>query len=56
MNTIHLSDAELELARHALKAYLVAFGHNEADTVEQIKRVIAKFQAAEHDEEEPRSA
>lgn len=55
MNTIHLSDAELELARHALQAYLLAFGHNEADTVAQIRQVIAKFQAVEHEGEEPRS-
>ena len=46
MNTIHLTDKELEMARHALQAYLRAFGHREADTVEEIKQVIAKFQAA----------
>lgn len=55
MNTIHLSDAELELARHALQAYLLACGHNEADTVAQIRQVIAKFQAVEREGEEPRS-
>jgi hypothetical protein len=53
MNTIHLTDEELEMARHALQAYLHAFGHGEAETVEQIKRVIAKFRAARPEAEEP---
>lgn len=53
MNTIHLTDDELELARHALQAYLRSFGHEQADTVEQIKRVIARLRAAERDTEEP---
>lgn len=53
MNTIHLTDTELEMARHAMQAYLGAFGHNEADTVAQIKQVIAKLQAASPDDEEP---
>ena len=53
MNTIHLTDAELEMARHALQAYLHAFGHGEADTLEQIKSVIAKLRAAQPDGEEP---
>ncbi|HLN79322.1 MAG TPA: hypothetical protein VK204_19920 [Nocardioidaceae bacterium] len=57
MNTIHLSDEELEMARHALQAYLRAFGHREADTADKIKRVIAKFQSPEPEGpkgEEPR--
>lgn len=54
MNTIHLTDAELEMARHAMQAYLRAFGHDEAETVHQIKQVIAKFQAADPEGEEPR--
>jgi hypothetical protein len=53
MYTIHLTDDELELASNSLHAYLRAFGHREADTVEQIKRVIAKFRDAERDDEEP---
>jgi hypothetical protein len=53
MNTIHLTDSELEMARHALQAYLRAFGHGEADTVAEIKRVIAKLQAAQPEGEEP---
>jgi len=54
MNTIHLTDEELEMARHALQAYLNAFGHNEADTVAQIRRVIGKLDTASGDGEEPR--
>jgi len=53
MNTIHLTDSELEMARHAVQAYLHAFGHREAETVAEIKRVIAKLQAAQPEGEEP---
>ena len=52
MNTIHLTDAELEMARHALRAYSLAFGHDEADTLAEINRVIAKLRAAEPEVEE----
>ena len=51
MNRIQLTDEELRLARSALQAYLQAFGHDEADTVEAVKVVIAKFRAAERDDE-----
>ena len=54
MNAVHLTDAELETARHALQAYLSAFGHDEADTVGEIRRVIAKLRAAQAEDEEPR--
>ncbi len=55
MNTIHLTDEELGMARHALEAYLRAFGHDEADIVHGIREVLAKFQAAETESEsEPR--
>ncbi|QNN53455.1 hypothetical protein [Nocardioides mesophilus] len=54
MNTIHLTDSELEMARHALRAYLGAFSHDEADMHDQIRQVLAKFQAADPDGEEPR--
>lgn len=53
MNTIHLADDELEMARHALQAYLLAFGHDEADTHRTIRRVLGKLDAAEHEGEEP---
>jgi hypothetical protein len=54
MYVIHLTDAELEMARHALRAYLLAFGHDEAETVGEIKRVIAKLGAAQIEGEDPR--
>jgi ribosomal protein L29 len=54
MYVIHLTDAELETARHALRAYLSAFGHDEAETVGEIRRVIAKLNTAQADGEDPR--
>jgi hypothetical protein len=51
MNTVHLTDAELALTRHAMHAYLRTFGHDEADTVQGIKAVIAKLDA--HEIEDP---
>jgi hypothetical protein len=47
MNTIHLTDQELEMARHALTAYLHNFGHDEADTLVQIRAVLSRLEAAE---------
>jgi hypothetical protein len=54
MFAIHLTDAELDMARHALHAYLQAFGHDEAETVGAIRRVIAKLAAAQAEDDEPR--
>jgi hypothetical protein len=51
MSTIRLSDTELEVARHALQAYLQAFGHDEAEVVAAIRRVIEKLRAAETEDE-----
>ncbi|MCV2490727.1 hypothetical protein OF117_15310 [Geodermatophilus sp. YIM 151500] len=53
MYVVHLSEAELAMARHALQAYLLTFGHDEAETVGEIKRVITKLRAAES-EDDPR--
>jgi hypothetical protein len=53
MNTIHLSDSELEMARHGMTAYLRSFGHDEADTVVVIKAVLAKLAEAESEQEPP---
>ncbi len=53
MNTVHLTNTELETARHALQAYLQAFGHDEYQTVLQIRRVIAKLNAAQAEDDEP---
>jgi hypothetical protein len=52
MNSIHLTDAELEMARHGMTAYLRSFGHDEADTVILIKSVIAKLTAAQPEPEQ----
>ena len=46
MNTVHLTDEELEIARHGMTAYLHSFGHDEADTVVLIKAVLARLAAA----------
>lgn len=54
MNAIHLTDEELEIARHALQSFLLDFGHDEADTLGKIRQVIAKLDAAGPDGEEPR--
>lgn len=53
MNTIHLTDAELQMARNGMRAYLRSFGHDEADTVELIKAVLNKLAHADHGQEEP---
>lgn len=52
MNTVHLTDEELGIARHALEAYLRAFGHDEADVLHGIRDVLAKFRSAESDSEQ----
>ncbi len=54
MYAVHLTDAGLETARPVLQAYLLAFGHDEAETVGQIKRVIAKLHAAQIEDDDPR--
>jgi hypothetical protein len=53
VNTIHLTDAELEMARHAMTAYLRSFGHDEADTLALIKAVIARLAAASSEPDAP---
>lgn len=54
MYVMQLTESELETARHALRAYLSDFGHDEADTIAQIRRVIAKLDSAQSEGEEPR--
>jgi hypothetical protein len=46
MNTVDLTDEELEIARHGMTAYLRSFGHDEADTIVLIKAVLARLAAA----------
>jgi hypothetical protein len=53
MNTVHLTDDELQMARHAAHAYLQAFGHEERETLDSIRRVIAKLDAALAEDDDP---
>jgi hypothetical protein len=46
MHTIELTDEELRLLHAALRAYLDDFGHEEADVLRQVKRLIAKLPTA----------
>jgi hypothetical protein len=43
MYTIELTEDELRLVHAALRSYLDDFGHEEADVLRQIKRIIAKL-------------
>ncbi len=43
MHTLELTDEELRLLHAALHAYLDDFGHEEADVLRQIKRLLAKL-------------
>jgi hypothetical protein len=45
MHTIELTDEELRLVHAALHAYLDSFGHEEADVLRTIKRILAKLPA-----------
>lgn len=56
MNIVHLSDEELEIARHGMTAYLHSFGHDEADTVVLIRAVLARLSAAEPEVDSPAAA
>ena len=43
MHTIELDDQELRILQAALHSYLDDFGHEEADLLREIKRLIAKL-------------
>ena len=43
MHTLELTDEELRIVRAALASYLEDFGHDEADLLRLIKRIIAKL-------------
>lgn len=45
MHTIELTDEELRLVRSAVTSYLDDFGHEEADILRQVKRLLAKLPA-----------
>ena len=47
MNTVRLTDEELETARQGMTAFLHDFGHHEADTLNAIRSVIARLDAAQ---------
>jgi hypothetical protein len=55
MNTIHLNDDELAMAHNALESYLLAFGHDEADTHRTIRRVLHKLESVEVESDEPQA-
>ena len=46
MYTLELTDDELRLLRAAMHSFLDDFGHEEADVLRLIKRVIAKLPPA----------
>ena len=46
MHTIELTDEELRIIRNALQSFLEDFGHDEADVLRSIKRVLAKLPEA----------
>ena len=56
MNTVALTDEELEIARHGMTAYLHSFGHDEAETIVLIRAVLARLAAARPEPESPAEA
>ncbi len=56
MNTVQLTDEELAIARHGMTAYLLSFGHDEADTVVLIRAVLARLAAAQPEPDQPTTA
>jgi hypothetical protein len=46
MHPIELNDEELRLVHAALHAFLDDFGHEEADVLRRIKKLLAKLPAA----------
>ena len=53
---MHLTDEELEIARHGMTAFLHSFGHDEADTVALIRAVLARLAAARQEPSSPAAA
>ena len=43
MHAIELTDDELRIVRAALTAYLEDFGHEEADILRLVKRILGKL-------------
>lgn len=46
MATFDFTDDELRLLQNAVHAFLKDFGHEEADMLQRLKRLLAKLQAA----------
>jgi hypothetical protein len=46
MHQIELTDEELRLVQAALKSFLEDFGHDQADLLRSIKRLLAKLPSA----------
>ena len=46
MTTIELTDDELKLVSSAVHSYLDDFGHEEADLLRRLKRLLAKLEGA----------
>jgi hypothetical protein len=53
MNTVHLTDTELNTARQGMLAFLHDFSHDEADTVLAIRAVLARLDAAQAEDGTP---
>ena len=51
MNTVHLTDEELETARQGMTAFLHDFGHDETDTIHAISAVLARLDAAQPEQD-----
>ena len=49
MKTLEIDDEELALLLAAVRSYLDDFGHEEADLLRRVKRLLAKLQAADRD-------
>ena len=47
MNRLELEDDEPKLLLAAVHSYLDDFGHEEADVLRRVKRLLAKLQAAQ---------
>ena len=47
--TLEIDDEELALLLAAVRSYLDDFGHEEADLLRRVKRLLAKMQAADRD-------
>lgn len=46
MTTLEIDEEEMELLLAAVRSYLDDFGHEEADMLRRVKRLLAKLQEA----------